>query len=113
LKSRQGYDGEEVDRNTSFCAIPNPGGRAWTIPDALKDPRTAGNPVVVGEPNVRSYAAAPLTTSDGHTLGSLCVYDYEPREFDEAALRTLTDLADIVMHEMELRLASRRALFNR
>jgi eukaryotic-like serine/threonine-protein kinase len=113
LKSRQGFDEEVVDRNTSFCAITNPGDGAWTIPDALADPRTADNPVVLGEPRVRSYAAAPLVTSDGHSLGSLCVYDLHPREFDQEALQTLTDLADIVMDELELRLSSRRALFDR
>lgn len=68
---------------------------------------------MLGAPEVRSYAAAPLTTSDGHTLGSLCVYDIHPRDFDAAALQTLTELADIVMDELEIRLASRRAIFDR
>ncbi len=109
LKSRVGYDAEVADRNTSFCVVTDPGAGPWTIPDALQDPRTADNPVVVGDPRVRSYAAAPLTTRDGHNLGSLCVYDVEPRRFDEEALETLSDLAEIVMSELELRLASRRA----
>jgi serine/threonine protein kinase len=113
LKSRQGYEADAVDRNISFCAVTNPGTGPWMIPDATVDPRTANNPVVVGAPNVRSYAAAPLTTSDGHHMGSLCVYDLEPREFDESALETLTDLAGIVMDELELRIASRRAIFER
>jgi serine/threonine protein kinase len=113
LKSRQGFEADHVERNTSFCAITNPGTGPWTIPDALEDPRTALNPVVIGDPNVRSYAAAPLTTSDGHNLGSICVYDYEPRQFDADSLETLTDLADVVMRELELRLASRRAIFDR
>ena len=111
LKSRLGYDAEVVDRNTSFCVVtaPEGDGGAWTIPDAQLDPRTAGNPVVVGDPGVRSYAAAPLRTRDGHHLGSLCVYDLEPRSFDDEALETLSELAEIVMSELELRLASRRA----
>ena len=109
LKSRRGYDAEVVDRNTSFCVVTDPGDGPWTIPDARLDPRTAENPVVVGAPQVRSYAAAPLKTRDGHHLGSLCVYDLEPRQFDEGALETLSDLAAIVMDELELRLASRRA----
>jgi serine/threonine protein kinase len=113
LKSHQGFEADYVDRNTSFCAVTNPGTGAWTIPDALEDPRTALNPVVIGDPNVRSYAAAPLTTSDGHNLGSICVYDYEPRQFDAESLETLTDLANVVMRELELRLASRRAIFDR
>lgn len=109
LKSRVGYEAEVADRNTSFCVVTDPGGGPWTIPDAREDPRTADNPVVVGDPRVRSYAAAPLTTRDGHHLGSLCVYDVEPRRFDDEALETLADLAEIVMGELELRLASRRA----
>jgi serine/threonine protein kinase len=113
LKSRQGYDADIADRNTSFCVVTNPGGGAWTIPDARLDARTAENPVVVGDPRVRSYAAAPLTTRDGHHLGSLCVYDLEPRQFDDDALETLSDLAEIVMGELELRLASRRAASER
>ncbi len=113
LKSRVGYEADAVDRSTSFCAVTNPGTGPWSIPDARADPRTANNPVVVGEPMVRSYAAAPLTTSDGHQLGSICVYDLQPRDFDESALETLADLAGIVMDELELRLASRRALFQR
>lgn len=113
LASRVGTDEQDVDRNVSFCVTTNPGDGAWTIRDATLDPRTAANPVVVGEPNVRSYAAAPLNTSDGHNLGSLCVYDLMPRDFDEEDLATLTDLAGLVMYELELRLASRRAVFGR
>ena len=113
LKSRVGYEADVVDRNTSFCVVTNPGETAWAIPDALLDPRTASNPVVVGDPKVRSYAAAPLTTRDGYRLGSLCVYDLEPREFDDEALETLTELAGVVMDELELRLASRRAASRR
>ena len=62
---------------------------------------------------VRAYAAAPLVTSDGHDLGSLCVYDFRPREFSVQELADLSDLAGIVMRELELRLASRRAVFDR
>ena len=61
----------------------------------------------------RSYAAAPFITFDGHSLGGLCVFDREVRTFTVDELEVLTDLADIVMTDLELRLASRRALFDR
>jgi hypothetical protein len=113
-KSRTGVEVVQVDRNTSFCTTTDPAhGRPWSVPDALEDDRTSRNPLVVGEPHLRSYAAAPLVTHDGHTLGSLCVFDHEPRAFSDTDLETLQDLADVVMNEMELRLASRRALFER
>ena len=114
FKSRRGWDEREVDRNVAFCSTTNPGGDgAWSIPDATTDPRTRDNPLVRDGPRVRSYAAAPLVTWDGHHLGALCVFDRCARTFDDEELGDLTDLASIVMRERELRLASRRAVFDR
>ena len=113
-KSKVGIDVDEVDRNVSFCAVTDPGdGRAWSIADVREDDRLRDNPFVTDEPNVRSYAAAPLVTRDGHHLGALCVFGQEPREFQASELENLTDLAGMIMRELELRLASRRALFAR
>jgi hypothetical protein len=113
-KSRIGIDAEEVDRNISLCAVTDPGhGRAWSISDVRNDDRLRENPFVVADPHVRSYAAAPLVTRDGHHLGALCVFGQEPREFQPRELDNLTDLAAMVMRELELRLASRRAIFSR
>ncbi|HEY0373666.1 MAG TPA: GAF domain-containing serine/threonine-protein kinase [Amnibacterium sp.] len=114
FKSRRGWDGQEVDRGIAFCSTTNPGGDGpWSIPDATTDPRTSANPLVLHGPQVRSYAAAPLITWDGHHLGALCVFDRRTRDFDDEELGDLTDLAGIVMRELELRLASRRAVFDR
>jgi serine/threonine protein kinase len=114
FKSRQGWEDEEGDRNISFCATTNPGtGHPWSIPDATRDPRTRDNPMVIDGPQLRAYAAAPLTTHDGHNLGALCVFDKEPRPFTDVELENLEDLAGLVMHELELRLATRRAVLDR
>lgn len=82
-------------------------------PRALADERLRENPLVLADPRVRSSAAAPLVTRDGHHLGALCVYDTRPRRFEETDLANLTDLAGVIMRELELRLSSRRAVFNR
>ena len=112
FKSRQGWDEQQVGRDVAFCSTTDPGTRGpWTIPDALLDPRTRENPLVVDGPTVRSYAGAPLITRDGHSLGALCVFDQQPREFSAEQLESLADLAGLAMHEMELRSATRRALF--
>ncbi|MFD1721237.1 protein kinase domain-containing protein [Amnibacterium endophyticum] len=109
--SSHGWAERQVDRSTAFCSTTRTGDGAWSIPDALVDPRTRGNALVVGGPEVRSYAAAPLVGDDGHHLGALCVFDRRPREFTEAEMASLVDLAALVMHEIELRRAARRALF--
>lgn len=114
FKSAHGIDMTEVSRDTAFCSTTNPGhGDTWTIPDALTDDRTRSNPLVTEHPGVRSYAAAPLITRDGHHLGALCVFDRQPRTFHPTDLANLTDLASMIMRELELRRASRRALFSR
>jgi serine/threonine protein kinase len=114
FKSHLGWDEQQVDRDVAFCATTNPGTPGpWTVPDALLDERTRRNPLVTEGPQVRSYAGAPMITRDGHNLGSLCVFDREPRDFTPQQLDALQDLAGLVMHEMEMRAATRRALFER
>jgi eukaryotic-like serine/threonine-protein kinase len=114
FKSKVGWDETEVPRDVAFCSTTNPStGSPWAIPDAEADPRTKRNPLVTDGPAVRSYAGAPLITHDGHELGALCVFDKQVREYSAEQLDALADLADLVMHEMELRLATRRAVLDR
>jgi diguanylate cyclase (GGDEF)-like protein len=80
FKAKLGVRANETPREHSFCghAIAQPG-RLTIVPDATIDPRFCGGPLVRGEPNIRFYAGAPLVTSDGHTLGALCIMDTKPR----------------------------------
>jgi predicted PurR-regulated permease PerM len=68
--------------------------------DVTKDPRFADNPLIL-EKGIRFYAGAPLRTSDGVILGSLCVIDMEPRQFSEADRDRLQTMADEVMAGLE------------
>jgi PAS domain S-box-containing protein len=75
----------------------------------LFDTRFAQYPAVTGPPHVRFYAAAALTTKDGHNLGTLCVIDDKPRPRpDDTALDQLKLLARIVVDEFELAKAHRQ-----
>jgi eukaryotic-like serine/threonine-protein kinase len=88
--------------------------RAPTIvQDTLADPRTAGTAATVSGAPLRFFAGLPLALRDGSRLGTLAVVDVIPRDLDPDALQTLRDVADIAVHELELRLAARRALFAR
>jgi two-component sensor histidine kinase len=51
------------------------------------------------------FACAPLRTSDGHDLGTLCVIDHHPRQIEQAEIHRLEALAKIVVDLLELRLA--------
>ncbi|WP_169332276.1 sensor histidine kinase [Henriciella marina] len=102
FKACYGFDGTETSRDVSFCthAIETPD--IMVVLDATKDPRFANNPFVVDAPHIRFYAGAPLITSEGHALGTLCVLDYKPRErFDNTDREILRDLADSVVGLIE------------
>ena len=108
FKAKVGLDVTETSRKVSFCAHNLGGDELLVVPDAARDSRFAGNPLVVEEPKIRFYAGAPLRSPEGHGLGSLCVIDREPRELTEVQLETLRALARMVSAQFELRRTSAR-----
>jgi signal transduction histidine kinase len=56
---------------------------------------------------MRAYAGAPLRTQDGVKIGTLCVVDSRPRQIGEKEQQILADLAQVVISQLELRLAAR------
>jgi two-component sensor histidine kinase len=110
FKSHHGVDVEQIARDPGLCASAILGEGPWILSDASGDPRALANPLVAGEFGLRFYLAVPLRTHDGHGLGTLCVIDQQPREVTKDEIAQLTDLAAMVMDQMELRLAARRAM---
>ncbi|RGP41561.1 hypothetical protein BPTFM16_01868 [Altererythrobacter insulae] len=103
FKSKVGLEVDETAREVSFCdhAIRTPD-EVMVVLDAKEDERFADNPLVTGDPNVSFYAGAPLVTTQGHAIGTLCVLDNEAREgFSEMDRRILQDLATGVITEIE------------
>jgi len=109
FKSCVGLGATETSRDVAFCAYAIHSDAVFVIPDATADERFADNPHVVGEPYVRAYAGAPLRTSDGFRIGTLCAIDLRPRAFTADQLAMLMDLAQVVISEME-QLRTLRAL---
>ncbi|HWH36956.1 MAG TPA: ATP-binding protein [Candidatus Limnocylindrales bacterium] len=110
FKSHHGVEVEQIGRDPGLCASAILQDGPWIINDAPRDPRALANPLVAGDFGLKFYAGVPLRTSDGHNLGTLCILDFEPRELSADATATLEDLAEMVVDELELRLASRLAI---
>ena len=66
--------------------------------------------MVTGELSLQFYAAAPIITDDGYSLGTVSVMDTEPHEATTEQLAMLQDLAAVVMDQLELRLSAMNAL---
>ncbi|GAA2440177.1 GAF domain-containing SpoIIE family protein phosphatase [Streptomyces glaucus] len=106
-----GLDGiTQIGRDPGLCASAILHGEPYVVPDARTDPRALSHPLVRGEPGIRFYAAAPITTRDGQRLGTVDVWDTRPRRPSDDQLAALQDLAALVMDEMELRLSALRTV---
>ncbi len=103
FKSCIGLSGTETSRDISFCKYTIKSREPMYVPDTLLDPRFAENPLVTGEPYIRSYLGVPLSTPDGYNLGSLCAIDTQPRKYDAGQIEVLKSFAALVTDEMELR----------
>jgi signal transduction histidine kinase/CheY-like chemotaxis protein/HPt (histidine-containing phosphotransfer) domain-containing protein len=103
FKSEVGLGIRETPRSCAFCDHAIKGEGLFVVTDASQDARFAANPLVTGDPNIRFYAGAPLATSDGYKLGTLCVIDRQPRSLSDAQQRALGALARSVMSLIEAR----------
>jgi EAL domain-containing protein (putative c-di-GMP-specific phosphodiesterase class I)/GGDEF domain-containing protein len=100
FKSRVGVDHMQIPRMKAPCGEVAESTDFVLIPDLMADPCYATS--VLASQGVRFYAGAPLITRDGYGLGALCVLGTAPRTITEAERATLTDLAQMVMSQIEL-----------
>lgn len=101
FKSIRGFDMTETPRSVAFCAHTILEERTLIIPDTHADPRFDDNPLVIYPPHVRFYAGHPLKIVDNIHVGTLCVYDTEPRELSSDDVEFLQDLSVTVTNEMK------------
>ena len=105
--SRVGLDLAETPREQAFCTHTFESRAMLVVPNTIEDERFATNPLVTGDPRIRFYAGAPLITSDGYPLGTLCVLDRTPRTLTANQRQALDALSRQVMRQLEHRLTSR------
>tara|TARA_R110002051_G_scaffold8316_2_gene35084 strand:+ start:14252 stop:15454 length:1203 start_codon:yes stop_codon:yes gene_type:complete len=103
LKAHLGIEMSESPRRLSFCghAI-NAEEEIMIVEDARLDPRFHDNPLVV---NLQAifYAGVPLVNPEGFKLGTLCVYDNQPRTLTKEQIQTLIKLSKQVVNLLEQR----------
>lgn len=94
FKSRHGLQYSETERDLSFCAHAILQSDIFEVPNALDDDRFADNPLVIGEPFIRFYAGVPLSSSQGHAIGTLCLIDTKPKQLTKLQRSILKKLAN-------------------
>ena len=64
--------------------------------DTFKDGRFYDNPLIIGEPWVRSYISYVLQSEMGMNVGTLCMVDTSPRKFDDNEKDLIIELGTMV-----------------
>ena len=106
FKSQRGLTGpvsaaRETSLQPSFCRHVVATGRPLAVADAREHPIFQGSPIV-SELEMIAYAGAPLTTSEGHVLGTICVVDRTPRAWTMDEMDALCAMAHCAVSEIEL-----------
>ena len=86
----------------SFCQHVVTSAKPLLIDNARENPLVRDN-LAVRDIGVVAYIGAPLTSVDGHTLGTVCSLDTRPRNWSQTDVLLLSDLAAFVMSEIKLR----------
>ncbi|EMY14635.1 GHKL domain protein [Leptospira weilii str. Ecochallenge] len=102
FKSKIGMNISEIPRDISFCQYTIIQDEIFEIENALKDERFQNNPFVLGPPYIRFYAGTPLKTPEGFNVGTLCVFDTEPKSLNSRQKMILKVLSDQVIANFEL-----------
>jgi PAS domain S-box-containing protein len=104
FKGAAGMPGlQYTDRSASLCSYAILSGSPTVFDKPLEEPCLLSNPLVHGEFGLRFYAGAPLVTSDGYSIGAVCIVDKKERTFSDREQDMLVRFARLVMQEIELR----------
>ncbi|MDN4010983.1 response regulator [Chryseobacterium gambrini] len=95
IQSCIGISLDKVDRKNTVCQYSVATGQTIVINDTLSDERSSGNPLII-EAGIRFYAGVPLLDDEGFALGTLCVFDYEPKSLSKEQISTLKKLGEAV-----------------
>ncbi|MCU1532324.1 MAG: hypothetical protein JWO49_1895 [Arthrobacter sp.] len=101
MKSPQGTLRAVTDRKDSLCNATIAEPEILMVPDATADPRFADLPDVTGGYGVRFYAGRPLSVDAGSRVGTLCLFDTQPRQLSADQVRQLNELGRWAERELQ------------
>lgn len=103
-KASVGIPETEHPRETSFCSHTILDKQVMVVPDTQKDDRFSGNPAVTDGFRIRFYAGAPIVSTNGFNIGTVCAFDAEMKNFSPEQERAIEIIAGQVTRLLELRL---------
>ena len=96
IKASAGIERGALSLAGSLCDLTLSAGAITIVGDTARDPRFDGFRLSPEGPHIRFYAGVPLVLDGDGRIGTLCVLDTIPRDFDAAQQAQLAGIAAIV-----------------
>jgi adenylate cyclase len=93
----------EAPRAGAVCSTTICGSEMLVVSDMTQDRRFDHATMAVANPHCRFYCGVPLITDEGYALGTLCVWDFEPRKLTFEQMEALRRLSRQTLTLLELR----------
>ena len=104
IRVKQGTKLESYPRKLSFCTQVIKSNRLFVVQDVTPSQAQSESMAFTDIPLIRFYAGAPLITSQGHRIGTLCVVDDKPRTVSGQQKLMLKILSRHIMSVMEAKI---------
>lgn len=106
VKSLYGLEKTQIGRLAEWHADAIATDDVFCINNAMEHPLAEADPSVAGEVGMRFYAAAPLRTREGVSIGILSVIDRKPRDISFSEKEFLRRMAALVVNLIESHLTA-------
>lgn len=106
VRLKPGSQTENIEHpagGTNLCSLAVLNDQVPVFANAIKEPCLVSNPLIAGYLGMRFYAAAPILTSEGFNIGTVCIVDNTTRKFGELEKQQLASIAGLVNSELEKR----------
>ncbi|MDO9373346.1 MAG: GAF domain-containing protein [Ferruginibacter sp.] len=108
FKASKNLEAPQTTRDVAFCSHTILQNDVMVVTDARTDERFFDNPLVTGDLQIGFYAGAPILSSSGYNLGSVCVIDQVKKdELSPQQKNSLTIIARQVSKLLELRVKNK------
>ena len=84
---------EDMPVAASYCVFVRDGARTFTVPDAAGDARVDGHPK---QPVFRAYCGVPLLDEQGRMFGTICHFDFAPRDISAENVALMEAIAPLL-----------------
>ena len=99
--SNYGLEIDQMPREDSVCQYTIMDNKPYEVADLTADERFKDKFYVADDPKLRYYYGLPLTTSEGHNIGALCMLDKEIKTISPEKTELLKIIANEIVNRLK------------